>query len=58
MMRKIDDIIIVDHMGLISQKKVTEEGRKQMKEISVWMSKFIKDNNITFVNADGKPLLK
>lgn len=44
-----EDIIIIDHCNLLSTKKITEEGRKNLLKFQNWIKKFIDENNISII---------
>lgn len=42
------NIVVVDYPDLVISKKITEEGRKNIRMMQKFMNKFIKKNNVSF----------
>jgi len=50
-------MIILDYPDRITDKQITEEGQKRLRELQEWMSGFIKEHDIHFVTQEGKRII-
>jgi len=57
-MVEINGMYILDYPDRITEKAITEEGKKQLEELQKIINDFMKDNPITLVNSDGVEFLK
>ena len=51
------EIVIIDYPNRLTEKPLTEEGQRIIREASEMMREFLKEHSIFMVNADGKKIL-
>ena len=53
----INGMYILDYPDRLTEKKITEEGQRVLREATEIMKEFMKENPITLVNSEGKKIL-
>jgi len=53
----MEGIVFIDYSSRITDKKITEEGRKHLQELQEWMREFMKEHDIHVVTQEGKRII-